>query len=179
MTDYLTYELLSQDGSTVHVYRNHLIPYYPKEPPLYPHLHSGFMRFSDSTQLKVPKPIKHANSDSSPFNFDESLSDKNPPQKPITPSTASNYNFQTTSLNDHSPIKQFDNSPFKKIIKTLQTDMPIDISRHPSQDHSNLLLPPIDRTRYILRHQPQMDYRLFISPSKLKKNHSLYWLNEE
>ena len=44
----VTYELLSQDGSTVHVHRNHLIPYYPKEPLLYPHLRS-FMRFSDST----------------------------------------------------------------------------------------------------------------------------------
>ena len=26
----VTYELLSQDGSTIHVHRNHLIPYYPK-----------------------------------------------------------------------------------------------------------------------------------------------------
>ena len=40
----VTYELLSQDGSTIHVHRNHLIRYYPKEPPLYPHLRS-FMRF--------------------------------------------------------------------------------------------------------------------------------------
>ena len=28
----VTYELLAQDGSTVHVHTNHLIPYYPKEP---------------------------------------------------------------------------------------------------------------------------------------------------
>ena len=32
----VTYELLAQDGSTLHVHRNHLIPYYPKEPLLYP-----------------------------------------------------------------------------------------------------------------------------------------------
>ena len=31
----VTYELLAQDGSTSHVHRNHLIPYYPKEPLLY------------------------------------------------------------------------------------------------------------------------------------------------
>ena len=43
----VTYELLAQDGSTIHVHRNHLIPYYPKEPLLYPHLRS-FMRFSDT-----------------------------------------------------------------------------------------------------------------------------------
>ena len=40
----VTYELLSQDGSTVHVHRNQLIPYYPKEPLLCPQLRS-FMRF--------------------------------------------------------------------------------------------------------------------------------------
>ena len=40
----VTYELLAQDGSTIHVHRNHLIQYYPKEPLLYPHLRS-FMRF--------------------------------------------------------------------------------------------------------------------------------------
>ena len=59
-----TYELLSQDGSTLHVHRNHLIPYCPKEPLLYPHLRN-FMRFSDSINLDVPKPIKYAISDSS------------------------------------------------------------------------------------------------------------------
>ena len=115
----VTYELLSQDGSTKHVHRNRLIPYYPKEPLLYPHLRS-FMRFSDSTQFSIPKPIKYVNSDSSPFNSDESLSDEDSPQKPITPSTTSNYDFQTPSLNAYSPIKQSANSPFKKIIKPLK-----------------------------------------------------------
>ena len=66
----VTYALLAQDGSTVHVHRNHLTPYYPKEPLLYPHLRS-FMRFSDTTQFQIPQPTKYANSDSSPFNSDE------------------------------------------------------------------------------------------------------------
>ena len=63
----VTYELIAQDGSTIHVHRNHLIPYYPKEPTLYPHLRS-FMRFSDTTQIQIPQLTKYANSDSSPFN---------------------------------------------------------------------------------------------------------------
>ena len=67
----VTYELLAQDGSTVHVHRNHLIPYYSIEPLLYPHLRS-FMRFSDTTQFQIPQPTKYANSDSSPFISDES-----------------------------------------------------------------------------------------------------------
>ena len=33
----VTYELLAQNGSTIHVHRNHLIPYYSKEPP-YTHI---------------------------------------------------------------------------------------------------------------------------------------------
>ena len=71
----VTYELHSKDGSTVNVHRNHLIPYYPKEPLLYPHLRS-FMRFSDTIQFQIPKQIKYANSDSSPFNSDESFLDE-------------------------------------------------------------------------------------------------------
>ena len=66
----VTHKLLLQDGSTLHVHRNHLFPYYPKEPILYPHLRS-FMRFSDSTQFHIPEPIKYANSDSPPFNSEE------------------------------------------------------------------------------------------------------------
>ena len=71
----VTYELLAQDGSTIHVHRNHLILYYPKKPLLYPHLRS-FMRFSDTIQFQFPQPTKYANSDSSPFTSDESLSDE-------------------------------------------------------------------------------------------------------
>ena len=58
----VTYELLEQDGSTIHVHRNHLIPYYPKEPLLYPYLRN-FMCFSDSINFDVPKPINYTNSD--------------------------------------------------------------------------------------------------------------------
>ena len=120
----VTYELLAQDGSTVHVHRNHLIPYYPKEPLLYPHLRS-LMRFSDTTQFQNPQPTKYANSDSSPFNSDESLSDEDS-QAFITPSTTnnssqtyatpssfstSNQNTPPTTSNDKSlPSSTNDNS---------------------------------------------------------------------
>ena len=104
----------------------------------------------------------------SPFNSDESLSDEDSPQKPVTPSTTSNYDLQTPSLNDNSSIKQYDNSHFKKIIKNPQTDIPIDRSRHSSQDQSSLLPLPVDRTpktHYNLKHQPKINYTLFIPPS--------------
>ena len=128
------------------------------------------MCFSDSTQFQIPKPIKYANGDSSPFNSDESASDDETPQQPMTPLTTPNYDCTTPSSNDSSPIKLYDNSPFKQINKTLQTDFSTDRSRHLSQDQSNSLPLPMDRTNkthYTLRHQPQRDYRLFIPPSKL------------
>ena len=44
------------------------------------------MRFSDTAQFQIPQPTKYANSDSSPFNSDESLSDEDS-QTFMTPST--------------------------------------------------------------------------------------------
>ena len=73
----VTYELSSQDGSTFHIHRNHLVPYYPKEPLLYPHFR-GFMRFSDSINTDIPTPINDAKSDSSSFLSDTSSSDDEP-----------------------------------------------------------------------------------------------------
>ena len=123
------------------------------------------MRFSDSTQFDIPNPTKYANSDSFPFNSDESLSDEDSSRKLFIPPTTFNYDFQTPSSNDSSPRKLQDNPPSKKVIKTHQTDIPIDTPRHPSQDQSTLPPPPpIDRTtktHYNLRHQLKMDYRLF------------------
>ena len=98
----VTYELLAQDGSTLH--RNHLIPYYPKEPLLYPHLRN-FMRFSHSINLDNPKPNKYANRDSSPFNSDESLSDN----------TSFSDNDQTLSPNNFSSRTSSNTNPTPKI----------------------------------------------------------------
>ena len=165
----VTYELLAQGGSTTHVQRNHLIPYYPKEPLFYPHLRS-FMRFSDTTQFQMPQTTKYANSDSSPFNSDESLSDEDS-QLFMTPSTTedssqtfvtpssfntSNRNTPSITSNDKSLTSSAnDNSLYKDIINTPHTNIPSDRSRHPSHNQTDL------------RQQPKLDYRLFITPSKL------------
>ena len=106
------------------------------------------MRFSDSTHFDIPKPIKYANSDSS-FNFNESPSDEDSSQNDSNshslPPITSNCD-STNPSNDSSPIKRHDNPHFKKIIKTHQTNPPIDRSRHPSQNQSTLPHPPIDKT---------------------------------
>ena len=162
----VTYELLAQDGSTLHVHRNHIIPYYPKEPLLYPHLRN-FMRFSDSIKLDIPKPIQYANSDSSPFNSDESLSDD----------TSVSDNDQLLSPNNISPQTPLNtnpsstiNLPFQSIPQTPSTNHSRDRTRHPSQNQSpspSITNNRDTKTHYSLRQQPKMDYRIFIPPSKL------------
>ena len=167
----VTYELLSQDGSTVHVHHNHLIPYYPKEPLLYPHLRS-FMRFSDTTQFQIQQPIKYAKSDSSPSNSDKSLSDEDSsqtlmtPSTTLTPSTTSNQNSQQATPSITSNHKLLtpptnDISLYKNIINTPHTNIPSDRSRHLFRNQTDSLPPLIDRTTkttYKLRHQPKLDY---------------------
>ena len=32
----ITYEIVNQDGHTSHIHRKHLVPYYPKEPLIFP-----------------------------------------------------------------------------------------------------------------------------------------------
>ena len=167
----VTYELLAQNGSTVHVHRNHLIPYYPKEPLLYPHLRN-FMRFSDTTQFQIPQPTRYANSDSSPFNSDESLSEEDS-QTFVTPPSFSTSNQNTPSItsNDKSLTSSTnDNSLYRHLINTPHTNVSSDRSRHSSNNQTTSLPPLIDRTTkttYKLRQQPKLDYRLFITPSKL------------
>ena len=128
------------------------------------------MRFSDNIHFHIPLPIKYANSDSSPFNSDDSPSDDESSQQSMTPSNTSNYICPTPSSNNHSPIEPIEILPSKQIIITLHTDVPIVRSPHLSQNQSNLHPPPIDRTtktHYSSGNQPQMDYRLSIPPSKL------------
>ena len=80
----------------------------------------------------------------------------------IKPFTTSNDKSLTSSTND--------NSLFKHIINTPHTNISSDRSRHPSNNQTTSLPPLIDRTTtttYKLRQQPKLDYRLFITPSKL------------
>ena len=134
------------------------------------------MRFPDTTQFQIPQPTKYANSDSSPFNSDESLSDEDS-QTFMTPSTTDNSSqtfvtsssFSTSNQNT-PPTTSNDNSLYRHIINTPHTKIPSDRSRHSSNNQTTSLPPLIDRTTkttYKLRQQPKLDYRLFITPSKL------------
>ena len=161
----VTYGLLAQYGSTLHVHRNHLKPYYSKAPLLYLHLRQ-FMRFSDSINYNsnIPKPIQYANSDSSPFNSSESLSDDIPSSDDLL-RDSSNTNQNPSTVNPPSNTT----SPFKQNLKASDTNQYLNRIRHPSQNQSTLpnTNNRITKTHYNLRQQSTMDYRLFIPPSKL------------
>ena len=117
------------------------------------------MRFSDSTQFEIPQPTKYTNSDSSPFDSDESLSDKGSSQTSMTPptiSTPSSISNQNTPQTNRTPLispnqnpltsSTNDNSVNKNIINTPHTNIPIDRSRHHSHNQTDSLPPLIDRT---------------------------------
>ena len=139
------------------------------------------MRFSDIIQIQIQPPTKYANSDSSPFNSDESLSDDDS-QTSMTPSsTVTPYNTPSVPSNQSTLFEPFnhnsstnpitnDTTLYKNKINTPQPNYPNDRSRHPSQNQTDSLPPLIDKTTkttYKLRHQPKLDYRLFKPPSQL------------
>ena len=111
---------------------------------MYPHLRD-FMPFSDSIQYGIPKQIKYADSDSSSFNSNESLSDEQSFQndlspsyqsKPLIPSSNTNHTPLNPLSNDNSPLTQNENSTFKQTIETHQTYTPFERSRHSSRNQS-------------------------------------------
>ena len=92
------------------------------------------MRFSDTTQFQTPQPIKHANSDSSPFYSGESLSDEDS-QTFMTPFSTSNQNTPSVTSNHKSLTPSTnDSSLYKNIFNTPPTNIPSDRSRQPSHN---------------------------------------------
>ena len=95
------------------------------------------MRFADSinNDIDFPKPIKDANSDSSPFNYNESLSDD---------TSSPDDRFQNSS-NTNPPSNS--TSPFKQILEAPDTSHYSDRTRHPSQNQTPETNHYSDRTR--------------------------------
>ena len=124
------------------------------------------MRFSDSITYNIPKPIQYANSDSSPFNSEESLSDD--PSLPDEDQTLS-PNDLSTQTPSNSNLPSNTNLPSQPILQAPGTNHSFDRTRHPSQNQSpsSITNNRDTKTHYKLRQQPKMDYRFFIPPYKL------------
>ena len=89
----VTYELLSQDGSTFQTHRNHTIPYYPKEPIIFP-----YIKHYHSIPSLINNPDTKSYQDTfSRFSSLDSQHNSNHSQTP-TSSKHKKFNNSTTSI---------------------------------------------------------------------------------
>ena len=116
------------------------------------------MRFSDSINTDIPKPIKYANSDSSSFLSDTSTSNDDESSNTLHP-----YN-PDTPLNDTSSYNTFDKNRDTNLFHTRIRHPTERSSLHSSNDTSQNRHP---KSHCRLGQQPRKDYRLFLSLSKI------------
>ena len=101
----VTYELLSQDGSTFQTHRNHIIPYYPKEPIIFP-----YIKHYHSTPSLINNPDTESYQDT--FSHFSSLE---PPQtsnqsQTLTSSNHKKHNNSPTSIPKYQNLSRYSSS---------------------------------------------------------------------
>ena len=146
----ITYEIVNQDGYTSHIHRNHLIPYYPKEPIIFLFLQqSNPFLFNDNYSNINEKII---NSDENQFSDEDQIS-----------STTFNKEMDLPSTIDFQPesFSQYSSFPYQQKEKNSQntnSDNQSDI-----HDYDNFINPRRHSyNRYNFRPRPKKDYRLFL-----------------
>ena len=102
----ITYEIVNQDGYTSLFHRNHLVPYYPKEPIIFPfiqHYHPHSNINNDSNKSNLNNSIKSFDSspDEEQSTEDEDNSFANSNKETDIPST---IDFQPELFNQYSPF---------------------------------------------------------------------------
>ena len=146
----ITYEIVSQDGYTSHIHRNHLIPYYPKEPVIFPFIQQYNPHLFNDCHLNTNDQI--INSDEDKFTDEEQF-----------PSTTFNKETDIPSTIDlqSEPFNQYSSFPYKQkeqIPQNTSLDNQSDI-----HDYDNFINPRRHSyNRYNFRPQPRKDYRLFL-----------------
>ena len=99
----ITYEIVNQDGYTSHIHRNHLIPYYPKEPNIFPFLQPYNPHLFNDCHSNINDQI--INSDENQFSDKEQF-----------PSTTSNQETDIPSTIDLQPesFSQYSSFPYQQ-----------------------------------------------------------------
>ena len=114
----ITYEIVNQDGHTSHIHRNHLIPYYPKEPIIFPFLQQYNPHLFNDNHSSINDQI--FNSDENQFSEEDHFSSTTSNKETDIPSTidfqpepCSHYSSfpykQNTNLDNQSDIHDYDN----------------------------------------------------------------------
>ena len=146
----ITYEIVNQDGYTSHIHRNHLIPYYSKEPVIFPFIQQYNPHLFNDCHSNTNDQI--INSDEDKFTDEEQF-----------PSTTFNKETDIPSTIDlqPEPFNQYFSFPYKQkeqIPQNTSLDNQSDI-----HDYDSFINPRRHSyNRYIFRPQPRKDYRLFL-----------------
>ena len=96
----ITYEIVNQDGYTSHIHRNHLIPYYPKEPILFPFLQQYNPHLFKDNYSNINDQI--INSDENQFSGEDQFSSTTFNKETNIPST---IDFQPESFSQYSHFR--------------------------------------------------------------------------
>ena len=151
----ITYEIINQDGYTSHIHRNHLVPYYPKEPIIFPFIQKYKPHFADNN---TDTNNQSTNDSINPF---DSFSD----EEQLVDDEATNSNKET----EIPPTIDFQPEPFSRYspFPYQQNKQQISYTNSGNQskihDYDNYINPRRHtHDRYNFRPQPRKDYRLFL-----------------
>ena len=152
----ITYEIVNQDGYTSHIHRNHLVPYYPKEPIIFPFLQQynpPFINnnYNDSDLNDTLQSFDFLSDEKLSID-DDQFTHSNSNNKTVIPST---IDFQPEPFSQYSLFPYQQNTP-----KTNNTTSENQTDFH---DYDNFNNPRRHSyNRYNFRPQPRKDYRLFL-----------------
>ena len=93
----ITYEIVNQGGYTSHIHRNHLVPYYPKEPILFPFLQQSNPHLFNDNYSNINNQI--IDSDENQFSDEHQFSSTKFNKETDIPST---MDFQPESFSQYS-----------------------------------------------------------------------------
>ena len=148
----ITYEIVNQEGYTSHIHRNHLVPYYPKEPIIFHFIqqYNPYSNYNDNNNNESIQPFNSfSDEEQSIENEDYPVTNSN--NETDIPST---NDFQSESFNQYPSFPYQQN---KQKINNTTRENQSDI-----HDYDNYINPR-RRThdRYNFHPQPRKDYRLF------------------
>ena len=122
----VTYELLSQDGSTFQTHRNHILPYYPKEPIIFP-----YIKHYHSTPSQLNNPDTEPYQDT--FSQFSSLELPHNPNHSQTP-TSSKIRQSNTSP---TPVPRYQMFPHYSSLQDNLDNIPTTTPVHHNPSHSS------------------------------------------
>ena len=98
----ITYEIGNPDGYNSHIQRNHLVPYYPKEPIIFPFIqqYNPYPNNDDNDNNDSIEPFDSFSGEEQQLKKEDHTF-KNPNKETDIPST---IDFQPESFNQYSPF---------------------------------------------------------------------------